>query len=70
VAEIYPELVVRDPDSQPASVRDQVLPAMLLNELQRRRRDADTLFTTQKREIDELRARVRTLIDGRKAAAR
>jgi Chaperone of endosialidase len=58
VAEIYPELVVRDKDSQPSGVRYHVLPAMLLNELQR-----------QQREIDELRAQVRALIGG-KAAVR
>ncbi len=58
VAEIYPDLVVLDKDGQPAGVRYHVLPAMLLNELQR-----------QQREIAELRAQVRALIDGRKAAA-
>jgi hypothetical protein len=46
-------------DGQPLSVRDHVLPAILLNELQR-----------QQREIDELRAQVRALIDGGKASAR
>jgi Chaperone of endosialidase len=48
VAEIYPELVVLDKEGQPSGVRYHVLPAMLLNELQR-----------QQREIDELRAQVR-----------
>ena len=38
VAEIYPELVVLDKDGQPAGVRYHVLPAMLLNELQRQQR--------------------------------
>jgi hypothetical protein len=51
VAEIYPELVVLNKEGQPSGVRYHVLPAMLLNELQR-----------QQREIDELRAQVRALI--------
>ena len=38
VAEIYPELVVLDKDGQPSGVRYHVLPAMLLNELQRQQR--------------------------------
>jgi hypothetical protein len=56
VAEIYPELVVRDTDGQPNGVRYHVLPAMLLNEIQR-----------QQREIDELRAQLRALLSGRAA---
>ena len=70
VAEIYPELVVRDTDGQPAGVRYHVLPAMLLNELQRQQRDSEARFVSQQREIDELRAQVRALIDGGKATAR
>jgi hypothetical protein len=42
VAEIYPELVVLDKDSQPSGVRYHVLPAMLLNELQRQQRVIET----------------------------
>jgi len=57
VAEIYPELVVRDTDGQPAGVRYHVLPAMLLNELQRQQRQLDT----QERLIDELTARLSRL---------
>jgi hypothetical protein len=41
VAEIYPELVVLDKDGQPAGVRYHVLPAMLLNELQRQQRTVE-----------------------------
>ena len=70
MAEIYPELVVRDTDGQPAGVRYHVLPAMLLNELQRQQRDSEARFVSQQREIDELRAQVRALIDGGKATAR
>jgi Chaperone of endosialidase len=58
VAEIYPELVVLDKDGQPSGVRYHVLPAMLLNELQRQQRRLEA----QQREIDELRAQVRALI--------
>jgi len=57
VAEIYPELVLLDPDGQPAGVRYHVLPAMLLNELQRQARD----ITEQARELAELRAKVQEL---------
>ena len=69
MAEIYPELVVRDADGQPSGVRYHVLPAMLLNELKRQQRDSEARFATQQREIDELRAQVRALINGGKAAA-
>jgi hypothetical protein len=41
VAEIYPDLVVRDTDGQPSGVRYHVLPAMLLNELQRQQRTVE-----------------------------
>lgn len=58
VAEIYPELVVLDKDGRPSGVRYHVLPAMLLNELQR-----------QQREIEELRTQMRALV-GEKAAVR
>jgi uncharacterized coiled-coil protein SlyX len=65
---IYPELVVRDKERQPG-VRYPVLPAMLLNELQRQERRLqaqDAKLAAQQQEIDELRAQVRALIgDGR-----
>jgi hypothetical protein len=74
VAEIYPELVVLDKDGQPSGIRYHVLPAMLLNELQRqqRERQAEKVQTegrlaAQQQEIDELRAQVRALIGGRAA---
>jgi hypothetical protein len=66
VAEIYPELVVRDKDGQPAGVKYQVLPALLLNELQRQQREIAEL-RVKVQEIDELRAQVRALIGGRAA---
>jgi hypothetical protein len=72
VAEIYPELVVLDKEGQPSGVRYHVLPAMLLNELQRQQRqldvqtsrlaEQDARLATQQRELDELRAQAR-LID-------
>ncbi len=58
VVEIYPELVVLDKDGQPSGVRYHVLPAMLLNELQRQQR----LIEAQQRELDALRSQAR-LID-------
>jgi hypothetical protein len=71
VAEIYPDLVVRDTDGQPAGVRYHVLPAMLLNELQRQQRtveaqasrlaEYDERFRDQTRLFDELTARLSRL---------
>ena len=71
VAEIYPELVVRDKDGRPAGVRYHVLPAMLLNELQRQQRvieaqasrlaEYDERFRDQTRLNDELTARLSRL---------
>jgi hypothetical protein len=64
VAEIYPELVVLDKDGQPTGVRYHVLPAMLLNELQRQQRVIE-MQAAQAREqarlIDELTARLSRL---------
>jgi Chaperone of endosialidase len=57
VAEIYPELVVLDKDGQPSGVRYHVLPAMLLNEVQRLQR----VIEAQTRLIDELTARLSRL---------
>ncbi len=72
VAEIYPDLVVRDKGGQPSGVRYHVLPAMLLNEVQKQHaqlQEQTTRLDVQQREIDELRAQVRALIGG-KAAVR
>jgi Chaperone of endosialidase len=75
VAEIYPELVVRGTDGQPAGVKYHVLPAMLLNEFQRQQRQLESQATqareqaarleAQQRELEELRAQVRALIGAR-----
>jgi hypothetical protein len=75
VAEIYPELVVRDKDGQPSGVRYHVLPAMLLNELQRQERRLEAQereiagLRAKTQEMDELRAQVRAIAGG-KAAVR
>jgi trimeric autotransporter adhesin len=68
VAEIYPELVVRGTDGQPAGVKYHVLPAMLLNEFQRQQRQLESQtarLEAQQRELEELRAQVRALIGAR-----
>jgi len=71
VAEIYPELVVLDKDGRPSGVRYHVLPAMLLNEVQRQQRqleaqasrlgEQDERLRDQTRLIDELTARLSRL---------
>jgi hypothetical protein len=66
VAEIYPELVVLDKDGQPSGVRYHVLPAMLLNELQRQHR----VIEAQARLLDELTARLSRLESKGVAAGR
>jgi Chaperone of endosialidase len=66
VAEIYPELVVLDKEGQPSGVRYHVLPAMLLNDLQRQQREIVEL-RAKVQEIDELRAQVRAPIGGKAA---
>ena len=64
VAEIAPELVVRDADGEPYSVRYHVLPSMLLNELQKERRtnrEQHQTLAAQERTIETLLARVERL---------
>ena len=68
VAEIYPELVVLDKEGQPSGVHYHVLPAMLLNELQRQQREHEAekvqiaaRLADQQRLIDELTARLSRL---------
>ncbi|MET0851267.1 MAG: hypothetical protein ABW020_09080 [Candidatus Rokuibacteriota bacterium] len=64
VVEIYPELVVLDKEGQPSGVRYHVLPAMLLNELQRQQRVIETQAAQareQARLIDELTSRLSRL---------
>jgi hypothetical protein len=54
VAEVYPELVVRDADGKPETVAYQALPAMLLNEVQKQSRwlaQKEVEIATLKREV-------------------
>jgi hypothetical protein len=50
VAEIYPELVVYDEEGRPQAIRSQLLDPLLLNEIQK-----------QRREIEDLKARLEKL---------
>jgi hypothetical protein len=50
VAEIYPELVVYDDEGRPQAIRSQLLDPLLLNEIQK-----------QRREIEDLKARLEKL---------
>jgi endosialidase-like protein len=59
VAEVYPELVTRDAEGIPATVRYHLLPPLLLNELQRQERERERL----ERELDAERARRVELAD-------
>jgi hypothetical protein len=52
LAEVYPELVVRDTAGAVQTVSYHILPALLLNELQRQQREIAELRTI----IEELRA--------------
>jgi Chaperone of endosialidase len=70
VAEIYPELVVLDKDGQPAGVRYHVLPAMLLNEVQKQHaqlREQTVRLDAQQREIGRAYGHrcVRSSVEGR-----
>ena len=62
VAEVYPELVAYDSTGQPTAVLYHVLPAMLLNEVQRQERELVALrqaLAAQSAALDDLRAEVR-----------
>jgi uncharacterized protein YicC (UPF0701 family) len=70
VQKVYPELVVEGDDGRPETVEYQVLPAMLLNELQKEIRDNDRqtaqiaklsrqiaeMKASRKRELDAIQA--------------
>ncbi len=65
VAEVMPELVVYDAEGQPQTVQYHVLPALLLNELQRQHSEVDklrALLEQQKAELAELRAALRATL--------
>jgi uncharacterized protein YicC (UPF0701 family) len=70
VQKVYPELVIEGDDGRPETVEYQVLPAMLLNELQKEVRDNDRqtaqiaklsrqiaeMKASRKRELDAIQA--------------
>ena len=60
VAEVFPELVAYTPGGQPETVFYHLLPAMLLNELQRQHREVEALRVRQA----ELEARLAELAGG------
>jgi Chaperone of endosialidase len=60
VEKVYPELVIEGNDGRPETVEYQVLPAMLLNELQKEVRDNDrqtAQIAKLSRQIEEMKAR-------------
>lgn len=64
VAKVYPELVAYDNNGQPYSVRYQYIATMLLNEVQKQYRRAETqaeIIKTQQLKIDDLEQRLTRL---------
>ena len=64
VAKVYPELVAYDNEGQPYSVRYQYIATMLLNEVQKQYRRAETqaeIIKTQQLKIDDLEQRLTRL---------
>jgi hypothetical protein len=67
VAEVYPEMVVRNKDGEVETVKYQFLAPMLLNEVQKQRKTIDTLqeehqrIDEQQKTIDRLERRLRAL---------
>jgi hypothetical protein len=69
VAEVMPELVVNDADGKPFTVRYQLLPPLLLAEVQRLERERlaqEERIAERARELAALRALVQSLIDSRR----
>ena len=67
VAEVYPDLVGRNPEGQPESVRYEQINAMLLNEFlkeHRRGEEQDCKIQEQETTIAELRCEIRDLAAG------
>jgi hypothetical protein len=54
VEKVYPELVIDDTDAKPEAVAYQVLPAMLLNEVQKQAKEIETLTAQAKRKDDQI----------------
>ncbi len=66
VADVYPDLVVSDRDGRPETVRYHLINALLLNEVQKQHRIAESQSKTieqQQAEIEELKARLSNLED-------
>jgi endosialidase-like protein len=64
VAEVYPELVADDADGQPQTVLYHVLPALLLNELQRQQRELTAQaaeLAAKTRALEDLQRRIEAL---------
>ena len=64
VAEVYPDLVVYEPDGQPYTVKYQYLAPMLLNELQKQQaviEKQQALIETQQQQVSEMRERLSRL---------
>jgi hypothetical protein len=64
VAEVYPDLVGRNPAGQPESVRYEQINAMLLNEFLKEHRkgeDQDCKIQEQETTIAELKSEIRSL---------
>ena len=64
VAEVAPELVAPDADGRPYSVKYHVLPALLLNELQRQKVSAEAENARLRQEISALNTRLARLESG------
>jgi len=72
VANVFPELAVLDNDGAPMAVRYELLPPILLNEIQRQNGqllEQAARLEAQQREIEELRGQVRALVGGGATAA-
>lgn len=72
VAAVLPDLVVFDGNGAPVAVRYELLPPMLLNEVQRqdaRLREQAARLEAQQREIETLRSQLRALVGAGTVAA-
>ena len=72
VASIFPELAVLDNHGAPMAVRYELLPPILLNEVQRQNGqllEQAARLDAQQREIEELRRQVHALVDSKATAA-
>ncbi len=68
VAEVLPELVIRDQEGRPLTVKYHVLPTLLLAQVQRLKRERAAqaeAMAAQAKEIEELRNELRALAQDR-----